>query len=289
MPQPPNVPRDVSELESGAVKPELRDFAIADLFKVLRSEFASLAAGKGLKLRVESCAASGYGDPALIEQVVRELLARAVNCTPHGRVTLRCRSEQGVVFLEVEHSGSAAAAGEFSSVQRLVELLNLRLDVTAETGGPSVFSLKVPRGRSAPRAARTPVAAARAAHAGEIRVLLVEDDARVREATSMLLRVEGYGVTAVASLAEAERSTREGGAPDLLISDYRLANGELGTQVIAALRRSLGADLKAVLVTGDTSAALKDKELSSDPNLRILGKPYRVEQLVQLLATLLTG
>lgn len=288
MPQPPNVPRDVSELESGALKPELRDFAIADLFKALRGEFASLAAGKGLKLRVESCAASGYGDPALIEQVVRELLARAVNCTPHGRVTLRCRSEQGVVFLEVEHSGSAAA-GEFGSVQRLVELLNLRLDVTAETGGGSVFSLKVPRGRSAPRAARTPVAAARAAHAGEIRVLLVEDDARVREATSMLLRVEGYGVTAVASLAEAERSTREGGAPDLLISDYRLANGELGTQVIAALRRSLGADLKAVLVTGDTSAALKDKELSSDPNLRILGKPYRVEQLLQLLATLLTG
>lgn len=102
----------------------------------------------------------------------------------------------------------------------------------------------------------------------------------------MLLRVEGYGVTAVASLAEAERST-QAGAPDLLVTDYRLGNGELGTQVIAALRRSLRPDLKAVLVTGDASAAAR--ELRNDPNLRIASKPYKAQELLALIAALLAG
>jgi two-component system, sensor histidine kinase len=172
-------------------------------------------------------------------------------------------------------------------VRRLVELLGLRLDEPSTAGRGSGFCLRVPRGRSAPRAARAQPAAAPARHAGEVRVLLVEDDALVRDATSMLLRVEGYGVTAVASLGDAVRSAREAGAPDLLITDYRLGNGELGTQVIAALRSTLGANLKAVLVTGDATAAARD--VSSDPNLRIASKPYRAQELLALLTALLAG
>src|ERR1700760_1856464 len=38
---------DISKLESGAVKPEPRDFAVADLFAELRRDFANLAANKG--------------------------------------------------------------------------------------------------------------------------------------------------------------------------------------------------------------------------------------------------
>lgn len=50
---------------------------------------------------------------------------------------------------------------------------------------------------------------------------------------------------------------------------YRLSSeprrGELGTQVVAALRECLAAPLKAVLMTGDTSSAIK--ELPRDPYL----------------------
>jgi two-component system, sensor histidine kinase len=298
MPRLPDTLLDISRLESGAVRPELRDFRVADLFEALRRKFARVAADDGRELRVEPCAASAYGDPALIEQVVGRLLASALERTPRGQVTLRGRSAQAAVLLEVESGDTgnltAQASGprdrygpEPAAVQRLVELLGLRLDVTSATEGGSVFTLRIPRGRSSPRAARAQPAAPPSRHAGEVRVLLVEDDPLVRDATSMLLRVEGYGVIAVASLAEAVRSAHETGAPDLLITDYRLGNGELGTQVIAALRQILGANLKAVLVSGDAPAAAR--ELPSDPNLRIASKPYKAQELLALLAALLAG
>jgi CheY-like chemotaxis protein len=41
----------------------------------------------------------------------------------------------------------------------------------------------------------------------------------------------------LASRKEVLRSAEDEGAPDLLISDYHLCDGELGTQVIAALRQ----------------------------------------------------
>jgi CheY-like chemotaxis protein len=52
----------------------------------------------------------------------------------------------------------------------------------------------------------------------------------------------------VAALGEA------GTYPDLIVADYRLAGGELGTDVIARLRHELGLQIPALLVSGDASA-----------------------------------
>ena len=122
---------------------------------------------------------------------------------------------------------------------------------------------------------------------GTARVLLVEDDAAVRGATRMLLKVEGYRVTAVDSLAEALQHVRDGNGVDLLVSDYHLSEGETGTQVIAALREALGISLKAVLTTGDTSSAIK--ELPRDPYLRVASKPIEADELLTLLRALLAA
>lgn len=120
-------------------------------------------------------------------------------------------------------------------------------------------------------------------------MLLVEDDPGVRNATRKLLTVEGYRVTAVSSLEEALRAMPER-APDLLITDYHLKDGELGTEVIARLRRRWGTDLKAVLITGDTSAGIKELSGDShpgDPHLRIASKPIDADELLTLFRELL--
>ncbi len=119
------------------------------------------------------------------------------------------------------------------------------------------------------------------------RVLLVEDDAGVRDATRMLLRVEGYQVTAVATLAEAVRSARHDGVPDLLITDYHLRDGELGTQVLAALRAALGAEVGTVLLTGDPAAVAA--EVSAEAKVRIAAKPVNAKAFLALLRGLLHG
>jgi two-component system, sensor histidine kinase len=73
----------------------------------------------------------------------------------------------------------------------------------------------------------------------------------------MLLKSEGYQVAAVASLAEALEQVRRDPRVDLIVTDYHLGDGVMGTQVIAQVRDALGPQLRAALMTGDTSSAIQ--------------------------------
>lgn len=117
---------------------------------------------------------------------------------------------------------------------------------------------------------------------GSARVLLVEDDAAVRTAACMLLKVEGYRVTTVGSLAEALLHAREGNGIDLLVTDYHLSNGELGSQVIAALRESPALPVKAVLMTGDTSTAVAEWWIAPRPRDPSSNSPERTTKWTRL-------
>lgn len=305
---------DISKLESGVIKPELSDFAVSALFDGLRRDFASLAENKGLVLYAEECVDCVHSDPSLVEQILRNIVSNAIKYTRDGCIRLRCLREQALVRVEVLDTGVGIPADQLghiydefyqvgvgtntsrdgfglglSIVQRLVRLLNLRLEVRSEVGKGSAFSLELPSGvlRAALLCVHADQPPEPRAPRHKPRVLLVEDDAAVRQATCMLLKVEGYHVVAASSLGEALQRAREDVGLDLLVSDYHLSEGEKGTQVIAALRESSGACLKAVLMTGDTSSTIK--ELPSDPNLRITSKPVKAEELLMLLSELLSA
>src|SRR5215470_5895474 len=115
-------------------------------------------------------------------------------------------------------------------------------------------------------------------------VLLVEDDAAVRDATRLLLRVEGYRVTAVASLAEALEAVQSEGVPEVLLTDYYLRNGETGLAVLEALRARFAA-LPAVVMTGDPGALAP--QASQDPLLRVAPKPLKRAPLLSAIEALL--
>jgi PAS domain S-box-containing protein len=303
---------DISKLESGGVKPEFADFSVAKLFEGLRDEFASIAAHKGVALEVEPTEEYAHSDAGLVEQILKNLFSNAIKYTSQGRVVARCSRENDSIRIEVSDTGIGIPADQIayiydefyqvgvptrssrdgyglglSIVRRLVSLLDARLEVTSDVGRGSVFSLMLPGGRSQSASTTRERAATRPAalQTANPRVLLVEDDPGVRDATRLLLAVEGYCVTAVSARSEALRHVQEEGSPDLLITDYHLAEGELGTQVIAALREIAGTGLRAVLVTGDTSTLIK--EMSGDRHLRIASKPTNAEELLRILTELL--
>ncbi|HEV2285270.1 MAG TPA: ATP-binding protein, partial [Steroidobacteraceae bacterium] len=303
---------DISKLESGAVKPVPRDFRAASVLDTLRREFAPIAHSKGLEFVVEPSQDSMHSDPAMVEQILKNLVSNAVKYTRQGRVTVRCRRDGPSLRIEVADTGVGIAAAQLayiydefyqvgvpanaardgfglglSIVQRLVRLLDARLEASSEVGKGSLFALTLPAARAAVQDFEPEPARPGPAAAGDgARILLVEDDASVRHATCMLLRVEGYRVTAAASLSEALQSL-PAQLPQLLITDYHLADGELGTGIIAAVRERVRPDLEAVLLTGDTSPVVK--ELRGDAHLRILSKPVDAEQLLRLLRELLGG
>ena len=305
---------DISKLESGAVKPDPTDFAVAALFEELRLEFQGLAASKGLTFKVVPCDDSVHSDRSLVEQILKNLVSNAIKYTRQGSVALRSLHQQpSLVRIEVLDTGVGipgdqlryiydefyqAGVGTNSSregyglglsiVQHIVALLNVTLDAHSQVGKGSRFALTLPAGHGTVR--RTPRAAAEPApRVTQVptRVLLVEDDAAVREATRVLLKSDGYHVTAVASLAEALAHAAKDPRLDLLVTDYHLRDGETGMQVIAALREALRVPLRAILITGDTSAAVHG--LRMDPHVRLASKPIKAEELLGMLTALLNA
>jgi CheY-like chemotaxis protein len=304
---------DISKLESGAIKPEPTDFPVARIFEELRREFTGIATNKGLELQVAQTTACVCSDPSLVGQVLRNLVSNAIKYTRTGSVRLNALAGPDGILIEVLDTGIGIPAGQLqhiyeefyqvgvptnssrdgyglglSIVKRLVTLLSLKLEVHSEVSKGSVFLLHLPVGRAAPAASAervTAVLAARQLSAPQI--LLVEDDPAVRDATRMLLKVEGYRVLTASSLAEAEALVREHPQLELLITDYHLSNGETGTQVITTLRKSLGRPLKAVLITGDTSSAVE--ALQRDERLRLARKPIQADELLTLLKSLLAA
>jgi PAS domain S-box-containing protein len=302
---------DISKLESGAIRPDPKDFAVGTLFEELGQEFSGLTAGKGLELRVAATAVHVHSDRELVGQILRNLLANAVKYTAHGWVELRCSDRTAAVQITVQDTGVGISADQIahiyeefyqvgvatntrregyglglSIVRRLVALLGLSIAVDSEPGRGSTFTLQLPRGTAGSVETRSPPAttSAPSAPADAPLVLLVDDDAGVRGATAMLLRVEGYRVLPAASLAEAMAHARENRDLTLLVTDYHLQEGETGTQVITAVRATLGRDLPAALITGDTSSTVR--ELRSDSRVQLVSKPINAEQLLSLLRTL---
>lgn len=303
---------DISKLESGAIRPDPADFAVAALFEEMRSEFASIAANKGLELRIETGAPSAHSDPSLVGQILRNLVSNAIKYTHRGRVVLRSVAAPTGVRLEVADTGIGIPADhlpyiydEFyqvgvasntsregyglglSIVHRLVRLLGLKLEVNSEVGRGSTFTLEMPAGARAARggAAATSAADRPEARAGSARILLVDDDVGVRNATAMLLGVEGFEVLCAASLAEVNQTLQENPGIDLVIADYHLQKGETGIEVIAAARAVAGEHLGAVLVSGDTSSTLRDVQATD--RLRIASKPIQADELLSIMAELL--
>jgi two-component system CheB/CheR fusion protein len=236
-------------------------------------------------------------DPALVEQILRHLVANAVKYTHTGTVRVRAVRARATVQIEVADTGVGIPADQLpliydefyqvgvptrgahdgyglglTIVQRLVSLLGLDLVAESEVGQGSTFTLTLPASRNETQSSGR-------------RVLLVEDDLAVRDATRLLLKVEGYQVIAVGGLTDAMRAVRAAEGLDLLVTDYHLQDGETGTQVIAEIRAALQAPLKAILISGDIAVA--SRELSLDPSLRIARKPIRAEELLTTIRGLL--
>ena len=71
------------------------------------------------------------------------------------------------------------------------------------------------------------------------------------------------------------------------MTDFHLENDRTGTEIIAVAREIFGDAFKAILVTGDTSSAVR--ELSVDANLRITSKPINSDELLEMIKSLLEG
>ncbi|MEX2289749.1 MAG: response regulator transcription factor [Mycobacteriales bacterium] len=115
------------------------------------------------------------------------------------------------------------------------------------------------------------------------RILLVEDDAPIRQALEAVLRAEGYEVEAQPDGSRAER-VASSFCPDLALLDVRLQPGPDGFTVCRQLRRSR--DLPVIFLTAAESIddRLEGFRVGGDD---YLVKPYEARELLARVEALL--
>src|SRR5690606_1854783 len=148
-------------------------------------------------------------------------------------------------------------------------LLHLKLAVSSTVGKGSQFSVEVPLATVAPTARPAQAKAkSRKTKTGGT-VLLIDDDEAVLDSTSLFLGVSGYRVVVAANAEQAlALAVRE--KPDLVITDYGLAQRDTGLDLLRNIRSRLRRNLPAIIITGDTSL---QRTQSLDGNIEIVCKP----------------
>ncbi|HVV33993.1 MAG TPA: ATP-binding protein, partial [Vitreimonas sp.] len=115
---------------------------------------------------------------------------------------------------------------------------------------------------------------------GKIRVLLVDDDAMVREALALQLEDEGFE-TVVATDAHHALELIDGGLEfDLLLTDVVMPRGMNGAELAAEVRRRLP-HVRSILSTGYAEQDVAPR------GALLLRKPYTVQELFAALRSAL--
>lgn len=118
-------------------------------------------------------------------------------------------------------------------------------------------------------------------------VVVIEDEAIVLAGYQMLFESWGYIVIAAQSADEAlEMLEASSMPPGFILADFRLRDGQTGTEAIERVRQVFGSDIPGVVVTGDTTVTVDRLRLAASEGMPILHKPVNGRQLQDLLTRL---
>lgn len=123
----------------------------------------------------------------------------------------------------------------------------------------------------------------RSAHTrSRTQILVVDDNEDLREVLASLLEVEGYATRCAASAGDALHILHDGLRPAVIILDWMMPgmNGEEFLEQVRSDPSLLGIPVVVV------SAAPVAKTLAHDAGVPCLGKPFRAEALLALVAHL---
>ena len=300
---------DLSRLDAGIVQPQARTVRLSPLLRQLETDYAPVAASKGLQLRLDCDDALGaHTDETHLGRIVRNLLDNALKYCDAGTVWLRAgwqaapgegpdtpahavitvqdtgrgipaQYQQAVFeeFFQLDNPerdrGKGLGLG-LSIVQRLCQLLDIGLMLRSEPGVGTCITLVLPPPHGALPAlgpATAPAPAMPTCH-----MLVIDDESDVRAAMRTLLGSLGCRVSLAAHTDEAVRLAC-GDPPDIVLADLRLRGEESGIKAIRKLRQQQPG-LPAVLISGDT-APDRLKEAGAE-GLILLHKPVSVDTLL---------
>lgn len=316
---------DVSRYDAQVVRPEIIEFPLQPLLTQVLAASTAGAQSKGLRLSAPQTDVWVRSDRALLGRMISNIVENAVRYTSKGSVTITCTVRAESVRIDVRDTGPGIAAADLNRiwqefeqlhnperdrrqglglglaiVRRLSRLLVHPVSVASTPGEGSVFSIEVPRAEAKalpmplPVAPETQAGVAPPAETGERLAIVVEDDAALLNVLGLILEEHGWRVMSAGDAAEVLRQLNAAPAtPRVILTDYRLRGGDLGSDAIATIRARIGRRVPAIILTGE----IADDSSGNDGPARdadrlgevvVLRKPVGADDLVAAVGRMAT-
>ncbi len=290
---------DLARLEGGGYKLEREDVDAGALLASTVEDIRPLIEASRLTVEVElpSSPLLLAGERHRLVQVLTNLLSNAIKFTPPGgHITASARRNVDEIEIRVTDTGRGipaqaiptlferyTRAAEKTStggtglglmiVREIVEAHGGTVEVTSQVGSGTTFTAKLP---------------ALIGQGGEAGwkhdVLVVDDEADVREALQFVLEASGYTVHSARDGLEALTKLRGGLVPRLVVLDVSMPV-MTGPELLEAMRAEPRlARIPVCVMSGDLSALRV-----APPGALVMQKPIQVDRLLDFLHRLAVG
>jgi CheY-like chemotaxis protein len=177
--------------------------------------------------------------------------------------------------------GDAGSGLGLASVHGIVSSLGGHVAIASTYGRGTTVTVALPPEDAAPPAVPSSDRAG-TRPAGTRRVVLVDDDAEVREPMAWMLRDSGFEVIEAANAYDGLEAITQG-PPDVLVTDIVMPGGMNGVDLAELAHRQFPS-VAVVLVSGYAEAVIDD---GTHLPHRLLRKPFSSEELLDAVDTLL--
>ncbi|RVU31160.1 NahK/ErcS family hybrid sensor histidine kinase/response regulator [Neptunomonas marina] len=302
---------DISKLDQNAVQPDISEFRVSQLIRSMVGEFSPVAEDKGLTISACDSQAVVRSDSRLLLRIIRNFISNAIRYTERGRVLVGCRRRADTLSIQVWDTGTGIPQEkqddifkEFQQlechtmkerqgvglglaiVDRIAKMLDHPIEVSSVAGKGSMFAIDVPLAQNqAPSMLISSFSMPVQDRLQGLPVLVIDNEENILASMQALLSQWGCNVVTAASAAEALEACRhQDVAPEVILADYHLDHGKVGTDAIVWLREQFGLALPAAVLTADRSADCRAefKRLA----LPVLNKPVKPSKLRALLTHL---
>jgi len=297
---------DISELDSGSIKPVIRSVDLFQLSQTLMCEMKKLAEDKNIEVVNEVPPALFVRtDPCMLSQIIRNLCGNAIKYTQAGSVRMTASVSESQVLLSIIDTGIGIDTGDsdkvfeefyqvsnhtrdkekglglgLSIVSRLVKALEHSLTLKSRVGQGTTISISIQKCTASHKPALCDPDLTAQVHnklPEGFWVHLVDDETAVQNSVKAFLASVGAKVTYSESSDDAIKFLSDN-QPDALLIDLRLQDGDSGLTVVDSIN---DLSMPVALITGES---ISDDRLSNQyPHLLMLQKPVTDEALLDLL------
>ncbi|MDQ6962970.1 MAG: hybrid sensor histidine kinase/response regulator [Mariprofundaceae bacterium] len=303
---------DISKLDSGAMTETPEVIHLDDLFYHIEKQYVGLAAENRIDLRCVFTSQKLYADPVLLGRILSNLIGNAIkHMNRSGKIVMGVRHHQDGISIEVWDNGQGIPQREqekiflefyqvnnpernrnqgtglgLAIVKRLANMMKCQLRVRSIEHKGCCFSVFFPlSGQSVAQSpTKQPEVIALPSFNQAYNILIIEDDHVVADALVTLLSSWGMRTTHANNTATAIESLQLF-SPDLILSDYQLAQGQIGFDIIAAIQKEINRKVPVLMLTGSSNA--KQIQQRNTQSFPVLYKPIDALKLQKNLVDLL--